>query len=185
VLRDAEPRPEPDAEARRRLIRRSIWVMVPATLVVVAVAYRLIPPIAGLDEPSERLVFATRWLLVAALPYFAVCLTILRLRYVDGAHDPTRGEESRRLTLHCRVMQNTLEQLVWFAICLLAAAPLLAPEEARLVPVVAIVFLAARLVYWRGYFLAGTLGRAPGVQMTFTLNIALLVLALVRLVKAG
>ena len=33
-------------------------------------------------------------------------------------------------------------------------------------------------VYWWGYLRRGTLGRAPGVQMTFTLNVALLVMAL-------
>jgi uncharacterized membrane protein YecN with MAPEG domain len=46
----------------------------------------------------------------------------------------------------------------------------------RLVPIVCVFFVFARLVYWWGYLRSGTLGRAPGVQLTFTLNIALLLL---------
>ena len=55
----------------------------------------------------------------------------------------------------------------------------------RLVAVASVVFVVARLVFWWGYLRAGTLGRAPGVQMTFALNILLLVLVAVHLVQAG
>lgn len=168
----------PDEATRKRLLARSIWLTVPGTLAVIGIAYRLIPPLGGFDEPAARLALATRWLAVAMIPYVAVCLAILGLRFFEGAHDPTRGDESIRLQVHCRVMQNTLEQLVWFAVCLFAIAPMLAPGEERLIPIVSVFFLVARLVYWWGYFRVGTLGRAPGVQLTFTLNILLLLVAL-------
>jgi len=130
-----------------------------------------------------RLTLATCWLVVAMIPYAAVCLAILGVRFFEGSHDPTRGGESERLKIHCRVMQNTLEQLVWFAFCIFAIAPKLAPAEAHLIPIVCVFFLLARLVYWWGYFRVGTLGRSPGVQLTFTLNIHLLFLALALLVS--
>jgi uncharacterized membrane protein YecN with MAPEG domain len=57
-------------------------------------------------------------------------------------------------------------------------ATYLTPAQARLVPIVCTFFAAARFVYWWGYLRSGTLGRAPGVQLTFSLNIALLVLSL-------
>ena len=162
---------------------RSIWFTVPGTIAVIGVAYNLIPPLGGLEEPIARLALATRWLVVAMIPYVAVCLAILGIRFFEGAHDPTRGGESDDLKIHCRVMQNTLEQLVWFAVCIFAIAPMLAPAEAHLIPIVCVFFLVARLVYWWGYFRAGTLGRSPGVQLTFTLNIYLLFLALALLVR--
>ncbi len=174
---------DPDKPTRQRLIARSIWVTVPGTLVAVGVAYQLVPPLDGLDEPVARLALVTRWLVVAMLPYVAVCLAILTIRFFEGAHDPTRGLESDRLKIHCRVMQNTLEQLVWFAVCVLALAPMLGPAEVHLIPIACVVFLFARLVYWWGYLRLGTLGRAPGVQITFTLNILLLILALASLVR--
>jgi uncharacterized membrane protein YecN with MAPEG domain len=132
-----------------------------------------------MEEASARLVLAIRWFLVALLPYAAVCLVILTTRFFEGAHNPLLGQESERLKIHCRVMQNTLEQLVWFVLCVMAVATYLTPAQARLVPVVCTFFAAARFVYWWGYLRSGTLGRAPGVQLTFSVNVALLVLAVV------
>ena len=68
-------------------------------------------------------------------------------------------------------MQNNLEQFVWLAVCVLALATLLPATQLQLVPVACVYFLLARFVYWWGYLRPGTLGRAPGVQMTFTLAI--------------
>ncbi|MGE3925659.1 MAG: hypothetical protein AB7G13_22225 [Lautropia sp.] len=86
-----------------------------------------------------------RWLFVAFAPYAAVCLLILYQRFAEGAHNPLLGTESGRLRIHCRVMQNTLEQLVWFALCLLPLATYLSPERMRLIPVLCVFFALARL----------------------------------------
>ncbi len=80
-------------------------------------------------------------------------------------------------------MQNTLEQLVWFALCLLPLATYLAPAQAHLIPIACTFFALARFSYWWGYLRSGTLGRSFGVQLTFSLNILLLVLALVQFAK--
>ena len=178
----AEP-PGIDKSARQRLIRGSLWFTVPATHAGLGAAYALVPPFAGLAEPGERLILATRWLLVAFIPYALVCLTILYQRYVEGAHNPLLGGESERLKIHCRVMQNTLEQLLWFALCILSLATYLSPSQARLIPILCVFFALARLVYWWGYLRRGTLGRAPGVQLTFALNIPLFVLVLMLFVR--
>ena len=178
-------RPEPpshaerDKDARQRFMARSIWFTVPGTYLVLAAAYAVVPPLEGMQEPGARLVLAARWLLVAMIPYAAVCVTILSARFFEGAHNPLLGGESERLKIHCRVLQNTLEQLVWLALCLLSLATLLAPAQARLIPISCTFFAAARFIYWWGYLRSGTLGRSPGVQLTFSLNIYLLVLALV------
>jgi uncharacterized membrane protein YecN with MAPEG domain len=179
----AEP-PRGDQPARRRSIRGSLWFTVPGTYAVLGAAYWLAPPLAGLSEPSERLILAVRWLLVAFTPYAAVCLIILYQRYAEGAHNPLLGEESERLRIHCRVMQNTLEQLLWFALCILPLATLVAPSQARLIPILCVFFAFARFVYWWGYFRRGTLGRTLGVQFTFLLNIALFVLVSARFARS-
>lgn len=87
------------------------------------------------------------------------------------------------MRVHGRVMQNTLEQLLWFALCILPLATYLSPPQARLIPILCVFFAFARLVYWWGYLRRGTLGRAPGVQLTFLLNIPLLALALVQFAR--
>ena len=177
---EATRQPAADKAARQRLISRSIWLTVPGTFVLIGGAYGLLPPPRGMEETGARLVLAVRWLPIAMLPYAAVCLDILAVRFLEGAHNPLLSSESERLRIRCRVMQNTLEQLVWFAICVLALANYLAPAQTHLIPIVCTFFCIARFVYWRGYLRHGTLGRAPGVQLTFTLNISLLVAVLVH-----
>ena len=172
-----------DKGARQRFLARSIWFTVPGTYVVLGAAYAVLPPLVGLEETSARLVLAVRWLLVAMIPYAAVCIVILSARFFEGAHNPLLGGESERLKIQCRVMQNTLEQLVWFALCIVPLATYLEPAQARLVPVMCTFFALARMIYWWGYLRSGTLGRAPGVQLTFSLNILLLVLTLVLFAK--
>ena len=81
-------------------------------------------------------------------------------------------------------MQNTLEQLIWLAFCIFALATVLAPSQARIIPIACAFFAIARLVYWLGYLRNGTLGRAPGVQLTFTLNISLLVVTFVMFARS-
>ena len=169
--------------AGQRRIRSWLWITVPGTYGVLGAAYAIVPPAAGLAQPAERLVWALQWLLVAFVPYAAVCLTILYQRYAEGSHNPLLGQESERLQVHCRVMQNTLEQLVWFALCILPLATLLAPAQARIVPILCVFFAFARFVYGWGYLRSGTLGRAPGVQLTFLLNIPLALVALAHFAR--
>jgi uncharacterized membrane protein YecN with MAPEG domain len=177
--------PRRDAPARRRAIAGSLWLTVPATYAVLGCAYALVPPPAGLVTAAERLGFAASWLFVAFLPYAATCLVILHRRFAEGAPNPLLGGESERLKIHCRVLQNTLEQLVWLAFCILALATLLSPAQARIIPIACVFFAAARAVYWWGYLRNGTLSRAPGVQLTFTLNISLLVATFVMFARSS
>lgn len=176
--------PDTEATARKRVIRGSLWFTVPGTYAALGTAYALAPPLAGMTQPGERLVLAAQWLVVAFVPYAAVCLTILYQRYAEGAHNPLLGTESERLQIHCRVMQNTLEQLLWFALCLLPLATFLSPSEARAIPILCVFFAFARLVYWWGYLRKGTLGRSPGVQLTFLLNIPLFIAVLARFARS-
>ena len=172
--------PVGDKASRQHYIGRTVWFTVPGTWLAIAGVYTVLPELAGMQEPAARLLLAFRWLLVASLPYAAVCIWIATARFLEGSHNPLAGAESESLKIHCRAMQNTLEHLVWFAVSLLALATWLTPEEARVIPVLCTAFAIARVVYWWGYLRSGTLGRAPGVQITFTLNIALLATALMR-----
>lgn len=181
---DSTPAPLPMSPgARRRRIARSIVVTVPGTLALLAAGLWWLPAPADVALPERRALLALQWLLVALLPYVAVCLHIAAARFLEGAHDPLAGADSARLRIHGRVMQNTLEQFVWFAVALLALAPLLPPAQMGVVPVACIAFALARLLYWWGYFRTGTLGRAPAVQVTFTLNVAVLAAALLHFVR--
>jgi uncharacterized membrane protein YecN with MAPEG domain len=176
--------PVGDRAARQRFIARSIWLTVPGTPLVVWLLYQWLPPPGGMETLAERLALALRWLFVAMLPYAAVCLTIVSRRFFEGAHNPLAGGESETLRIHGRVMDNTLEQFIWLAVCVMALATMLDAAQMRLVPIVCGFFVFARLVFWWGYLRAGTLGRAPGVQTTLALNVPLLVLVATLLVRS-
>src|SRR5207248_3339234 len=95
-----------DLGTRKRFIARSVWLTVPGALAIIAIAYRLVPPLAG-------------------------------------------------------------------------------PSEARIVPILCVFFVFARAVYWWGYLRDGTLGRAPGVQLTFALTFHMLAAALLLLARSA
>ncbi|MBC5766530.1 MAPEG family protein [Ramlibacter albus] len=179
----SEAAPSRNASERRRVLGSSAWLTVPGTFAILAGGYAAMPPLDGAGDAAGRIVLAVRWLLVAFLPYAAVCLHILYQRFAEGAHNPLAHTATENLQIHCRVMQNTLEQLVWFAICILALATWLSPAQARFIPVACVFFAFARLVYWWGYLRNGTLGRGPAVQMTFTLNVSLMLGAIVQSVR--
>ncbi len=119
--------------------------------------------------------YALQWVVVAMIPYAAVCLHILNTRLNEGAHDPTQDTPSDSLAIHCRVLQNNLEQFVWFGTCLVALASLVTPSELHLFPILSVAFCVARLTYWWGYLQEGTIGRRYGVQITFSITISMLI----------
>ena len=165
--------PRGDAYQRRLFILGPAPLTVIATLAVIVGLYVSKPFVIGAVSGLE---LALRWSFVACLPYIAICLVILTQRLMEGAHDPLAGAESTRLRIHQRAMQNTMEQLVWFALCLIPLSTVLKPEEVHLIPILAGMFVFGRLIYWRGYFVDGTLGRRYGVQVTFTVNIGIALL---------
>lgn len=80
-----------DKQAGQRFLAKSIWFTVPGTWIFVGVAYAIVPPLQGLEETGARLVLAAPWLLVAMIPYAAVCMAIAIDRFLEGAHNPLLG----------------------------------------------------------------------------------------------
>jgi hypothetical protein len=65
----------------------------------------------------------------------------------------------------------------------LALATTLPREHLQLLPIATGMFVVARFVYWRGYHRGGSLGRAPGVQLTLFTTLPLLILAVVMVLR--
>ncbi len=118
--------------------------------------------------------------LAALLPSVALLMAMIlaqsSTRAMTGAIDPLAGTDSVFLRTNQRVITNTVEQLAVFVPALLALAA--GAPAARMAPIVALawVFALARLAFWIGY-LAGVRLRAPGMAVTFVVNVATLLAA--------
>jgi uncharacterized membrane protein YecN with MAPEG domain len=87
-------------------------------------------------------------------------------RMASGRIDPTDGRDTLFLLTNQRAIANTLEQSVCFIPALLALAAGVTAAVMPQVIALALVFAAARLVFWLGYLTRPVL-RAPGMAATF------------------
>lgn len=169
--------------SRQLRIAGSGWWTGTIVMVVVPLLHVYVVAAPAAVTMADRLALAVRCAAIAALPYMAVCSKIMLTRFIEGAHDPLSHAESATLKVDCRVMQNHLEQVVAFALAVAAIATLLPADHLQLLPITTVVFVVGRFIYWWGYHRQGTLGRAPGVQLTFGVTIPLTLLAAVLVLR--
>lgn len=111
------------------------------------------PPIAGMESLEARMLFALKCVIVATL----FCLltgveAVAHERLQSAAFDPLEKVETRRLQINQRYLQNTLEQIVIFAVGLFGLAAYSPNGEAmRAVLATTIVWILARFAFWIGY----------------------------------
>jgi len=130
---------------------------------------------AGAD-PAQRMAVACAALLPCATLLLAMIAVQMAARNHAGAIDPTTGGDSHFLHTNQRAIGNTVEQLAIFVPGLLALAARVRPEAMRQVVALALVFALARLAFWIGYLLGARL-RAPGMAVTFAINVLTLIAA--------
>jgi len=141
---------------------------------------RMMPRPAIADSPGERLAYALRADVFALIPLFAMLATVGNSRFTSEAIDPTRGAESRRMEIDGRVADNTLQQSFVFAVASLALSTLVPLDQLAVVWACAIVFVAARALFWIGYRIH-PLYRAPGMSATAYLNLGMIAYSLFRI----
>jgi len=140
---------------------------------------RALPIPAIADLPGDRLAYALRANIVAIVPLFIMLATVANARFLSEAIDPTRRAESRSMEIDGRVADNTLQQNFVFAIASLALSTVVPLQHLQVVWACAIVFVAARVVFWLGYRL-NPLYRAPGMSATAYLNLSMILYLLFR-----
>jgi hypothetical protein len=140
----------------------SVWILMGA-----------LPTPAVADMLGERLAYALRVNIVAIVPLFIMLATVGNARFLSEAIDPTRHAESRSMEIDGRVADNTLQQNFVFAIASLALSTVVPLQHLQVVWACAIVFVAARVVFWLGYRL-NPLYRAPGMAATAYMNLGMI-----------
>ena len=132
-----------------------------------------LPAPAVVATVGDRVAYALRWCAFAALPLFAMIVAIGNARALGPAIDPTLGAESRAMLINGRVADNSLQQFVLFLAGSSALAAGLPAAGMRVIGAAALVFVAARLLFWIGYRI-DPLCRAFGFAATMYLNLGLL-----------
>jgi len=129
------------------------------------------------DMPGERLAYALRANIIAVVPFFIMLVTVANSRFLSEAIDPTRHAESRSMEIDGRVADNTFQQNFVFAIASLALSTVVPLHHLQVVWACALVFVAARAVFWLGYRI-NPLYRAPGMSATAYLNLGMILYVL-------
>ncbi|XP_017268838.1 transmembrane protein 79 [Kryptolebias marmoratus] len=106
-------------------------------------------PIRPPDCPdaSSRLIFTFCWCSVAALPVLLAMLVGAGCQFCSGSFD-LQDSFPRRRTPQQLFVTSTSEQLLLYALNLVVMAALLPQGELKLVPILAVMFVFGRLVYW-------------------------------------
>jgi hypothetical protein len=129
----------------------------------------LAPPIAGMETLAARMLFALKCCCAATLFCFVTGIeAVAHERLQSPAFDPLQGIETRRLRVNLRYLQNTLEQLVVFAVGLFGlAAYAQGGAGMRAVLATTIVWVLARFAFWIGYHKSAAMRGlgAPGMAL--------------------
>ena len=150
------------------LMAASVWLLTQA-----------LPTPGGADMLAERLAYALRANVFALLPLFIMVAHVGNSRFTSEAIDPTRHAESKSMQIDGRVVDNTLQQNLLFAVASIALGTVVPSQNLQVVWACAIVFVVARFCFWIGYRLH-PLYRAPGMSATAYLNLGMIAYVLYR-----
>ncbi len=120
-----------------------------------------------LDEPGGRIAWALKWALLPVLTLMIAIMRVANYRFsspedIDGSGLTDGTPEVRVLRA---VVQNTLEQTVLAVAAYAIWAVVMPYSWLRVIPVAALLFVAGRALFARGYA-QGAPGRATGFGLT-------------------
>jgi hypothetical protein len=115
--------------------------------------WQFLPPLGGMDDLSARMLVALKCVAAATLFCFVSGIeAVAHERLQSNAFDPLQGHQTERLKVNLRYLQNTLEQLIVFAVGLFGLAAYLDSGSAmRIVVASTVVWILNRFAFWIGY----------------------------------
>ncbi len=167
---DEEAKTRDGFVSQRRAGIIAIAVAIPVSLVLWLAVARLVPPLAAMDSLGARMLFTLKCLCLAVL----LCLVlgveaVAHERLSSPAFDPLAGFETRRLRVNQRYLQNTMEQVIVFAVGLFGLAAY-SPDGSAMRAVLAttVVWIVARVAFWIGYHRGAAMRGlgAPGMALS-------------------
>lgn len=144
-----------------------------ATLALIVLLLPLFPAPEGVVALQARLALAARLSLWPVLVLFAMVVGVMAVRGKTQAFNPIEDTESRAYRVAQRALSNTVEQTLIFLPALTALSTLLPVASLGALSLATALFVVGRLLFWAGY-VVHPYARAPGMAMTFTVNLVVL-----------
>lgn len=140
---------------------------------------RFLPPLTGMEDVGARMIVALKCLAVATLfGLVAGVEAVAHERLQSAAFDPLAGHQTKRLQVNLRYLQNTLEQIVVFAVGLFGLAIYLTDGGAmRALPAVTAIWVLNRYAFWIGYHRSAAMRGLGAPSMAVSLIMLLYVVA--------
>lgn len=132
-------------------------------------------------QTADRLAYAAAWMLPIAILLFAMAATAGFGRALTRSPDPTSGADPRFVDVSRRILTNTLEQSLVFALAALTMAAVTPAGQLGLLGALTVLFVIARVAFWIGY-LIHPLYRYAGFALTAEINLVILVWCVVHVV---
>ncbi|HET7576541.1 MAG TPA: MAPEG family protein [Sphingomicrobium sp.] len=159
----------PDWKLQRRAGISAIAFAMIVSIALWLALYWLLPPLDGMEDLGARMLVALKCVAVATLFCFVAGVeAVAHERLQSDAFDPLAGHQSKRLRVNLRYLQNTLEQLIVFAVGLFGLAAYLTTGEAmRAVIATTTVWILSRFAFWIGYHRSAAMRGlgAPGMAI--------------------
>ena len=170
---------EPDWREERKSGMLAIGASVAVSAIIWVALWRLLPPLSGMDAIGARMLVALKC--VAAATLFGLVAGIEAVaheRLQSNAFDPLQGHQTERLRVNLRYLQNTLEQLIVFAVGLFGIAAYLdSGSTMRIVIASTVVWILNRFAFWIGYHRSAAMRGLGAPSMVIGLVMLLYVVA--------
>jgi len=170
---------EPDWREERKGGMLAIGASVAVSAIIWVALWRLLPPLSGMDAIGARMLVALKCVAAATL----FCLVagveaVAHERLQSNAFDPLQGHQTERLRVNQRYLQNTLEQLIVFAVGLFGIAAYLdSGSSMRIVIASTVVWILNRFAFWIGYHRSAAMRGLGAPSMVIGLVMLLYVVA--------
>lgn len=157
----------------------AIGASVAVSAVIWVALWQLLPPLVGMDSIGARMLVALKCVALTTL----FCLVggveaIAHERLQSNAFDPLQGQETKRLRVNLRYLQNTLEQTFVFAVGLFGLAAYLDSGSAmRIVIATTVIWILNRFAFWVGYHRSAAMRGLGAPSMVIGLVMLLYVVA--------
>jgi hypothetical protein len=171
--------PERDWRQERKSGMAAIAASVAISAILWVALWQLLPPLSGMDSLQARMLVALKCVALATLFCFVAGIeAVAHERLQSNAFDPLQGHQTERLRVNLRYLQNTLEQLVVFAVGLFGLAAYLDSGPAmRIVIASTVVWILNRFAFWIGYHRSAAMRGLGAPSMLIGLAMLLYVVA--------